>query len=157
MSCKEFILDDLTAIVAIPIEKYTPSGKTAISPTIAKASFSPTIDSTAITIGTTAQAGSLIPIIRSTGKVKDAEAVATAGRLHTVNVDCEVDGRDADTWNTLRKLERQAKHLILTSKDGTKFFVYGSEDTCLFQVDRNGSKTSVSFRLQCLMGLQMIV
>ncbi len=157
INCKEFALDDLRAVTAIPLAKYTPSGTAILSPTIANESFNPTIDSYAIVIASTASVGSLIPIKTSTCKAKDTEADSVAGRLHTVSVDCEVDGRDSSIWPLLLQLEQTPSHLILTSRDGTRFFVQGSEDTYLCTVERDGDKTSVSFKVQCLVGLQMII
>jgi len=156
-SCKEFALSDVAAIVAIPVANYTPDGSITISPTIASTSFEPTLDTSVITIGIAAEVGSLIPIKHATGKVKDSEQLSVAGRLHTVSVDCEVDDRDGDVWTLLQALERTPAHLVLMSREGTKFFVQGSDDTYQCTVGRDGEKTTVSFKVQCIMGLQLIV
>ena len=161
--CREFALDDLTAIVAIPVTNYTPSGDMAaimLEPSVNGSYFSPPVGDGTITIGSVAPSGSaLIPIIPGTGRVKDAESLSTAGRLHTVSVECEVDDRDEEVWTDalLQKLERIPRHLLLTSRDGTRFFVQGSEDTYLCTVSRDGEKTGVSLKVQCLMGVQRIV
>jgi len=150
------------AIVAVPVSKYTPSGTSMLAPAITDAETLETldgiVDADAIVIGKSSQNGSaLIPIIRDTGKVKDSESLDTAGRLHTVNVECEVDNRDSEVWTLLHRLERMAAHLLLTSRDGSRFFVQGSEDTYLCTVNRDGEKTSVSLKVQCMMGVQMLV
>ena len=167
VNCKEFALDDLMAIVAVPVGKYTPSSTTSeldqitrvmLMPTIDAETLDDIVDADAIVIGKTSQNGSaLIPIIRETGKVKDSESLDTAGRLHTVNVECEVDDRDSEVWTLLHRLERMAAHLLLTSRDGSRFFVQGSEETFLCTVNRDGEKTGVSLKVQCMMGVQMLV
>lgn len=156
-NCKEFALDDLMAIVAVPVGKYAPSSATILSPTIDVEELDDIVDADAITIGTMPQDGSaLIPIVKGTGKVKDSESLDTAGRLHTVSVECEVDDRDSEVWTLLHRLERMAAHLILTSRDGSRFFVQGSENTFLCTVNRDGEKTGVSLKVQCMMGVQML-
>ena len=157
MTCKEFSLDDLMAIIAIPLDKYVSQGKSEIEPTIDRDDFSPVYDDDTITIGAVTPAGSRIPILTGTGKVKDTTSDSVAGRLHTVTVSCDIDQRDSDVWALLLKLERTPRHLILTSRDGTLFFVQSTQDTYLCSKDRDGEKTTVTFRVQCLMGLQEIV
>ena len=156
ISCKEFALDDLCAITVIPTGKYTPVGMTVLSPTIAEEDFNPTIDGDTTVIGSSAPVGSLIPIKSSTGKAKDTETDNVAGRVHTVTVNCEVDDRDSGVWNLLQRIEQTPSHLVLTSRGGTKFFVQGTEYTYLCNTERDGDKTSVNFKIQCLMGLQIV-
>lgn len=156
ISCKEFALDDLCAITIIPTGKYMPAGAVMLSPAIAEDGFNPTFDEDTIVIGSSAPTGSLIPIKSSTGKVKDTEADNVAGRLHTITVSCEVDDRDSGVWNLLQRIEQTPSHLVLTSRGGTKFFVQGTEYTYLCNTERDGDKTSVNFKIQCLMGLQII-
>lgn len=166
-TCKEFILDDLMAITAIPIADYDPASISGVStgiapwllaPVIPKAQFNPMLDD-AITIGLqpAVEGGTLIPIMRLTGKATDDESDQTAGRLHKVTVSCQVDDRDLSVWEHLLTLERTYSHLLLTFRDQSHAFVQGSQDTYLCTVDRDGAKTSVQFRIECLMGIQMIV
>lgn len=176
-NCKEFVLDDLMAITAFTDFNSVSQGEggspvyTRISPGDLASpvnKLTPTIDMTnivpvytnAITIGlqSAANGGALIPIKRFTGKAKDDESDSVAGRLHTVTVSCEVDDRDSSVWNHLLTLERGTYHLLLTFRDGvTRGFVCASQDTYLCNVERDGSKTTVTFRIQCLMGIQLIV
>lgn len=159
-TCKEFVLDDVMAITAIPIANIPTSGITSpvnnLTPVI-RGSFSPSL-SNAITIGLQpAVAGSiLIPIKRFTGKAKDDESDSVAGRLHTVTVTCEVDDRDFEVWNHLLSLERICRHLILTFRDNSRAFVSSTQDTYICNVERDGAKTTVTFRIQNLMGIQLI-
>ena len=162
-NCKEFILDDLMAITAIPVADINASSPTAVvnslAPTIPKTGFNPTLTH-AITIGLQAatSGGTLIPIRRKTGKAKDTEGDNVAGRLHTVTVSCEVDDRDGDVWTHLLTLERTPSHLLLTFRDGvTQGFVAGSEDTYLCNTERDGNKTAVTIRVQNRMGVQLVV
>ena len=157
-NCKEFALDDLMAITAIPVADYALGTKAwQLKPTIVTTSFSPTLTN-AIVIGLqpATVGGKLIPIRRHTGKAKDAESDNVAGRLHTVTVSCEVDDRDGATWNDLLKLERTPSHLILLFRGGQKAFAAATQDTYICEVERSGSKTSVSFKLYNLMGIQLI-
>lgn len=103
------------------------------------------------------QNGDYVPIVPMTGKAKDDEGDATAGRLHTVTVSLQADDRDAETWGLLLRLERTPSHLVLTFRDGTRAFVQGTVDTYRCTVERDGAKTSVELRIQCLMGIQRIV
>lgn len=161
--CKEYVLDDLMAVTAIPVGNI-PAGDqsspaNALTPTIAADGFSPAMTG-AITIGLEPAASgvALIPIVRHTGKVKDDESDSAAGRLHTVTVSCDVDDRDGTVWADLLKLERTQNHLLLTFRDGvTRGFVCASQDTYLCNVARDGAKTTVTFRIQNLMGVQLIV
>ena len=161
MTCKEFPLADVSSITAIPLSAYTATG-TMLTPVIANNNFNPTFNANTIVIGTrkaTASGnpvGSLVPIIHGTGKVKDDESDSVAGRKHTVAVSSEIDDRDRGVWATLLTLERAPHHLILTGRTGVRFFVRSTEDTYRFEVTRDGSKTSVQFRIECLMGLQLI-
>ena len=174
-TCKEFFLDDLMAITAIPVTVYnpatvpddSPSGITSwlLTPVIPKAQFSPTL-TCAITIGQqpATTGGTLIPIMRLTGKAKDDESDQTAGRLHKVTVTCQIDDRDLSrdqngltVLDHLLTLERTPSHLLLTFRDLSRAFVQASKDTYLCTVDRDGAKTSVQFRIECLMGIQMLV
>ena len=156
-NCKEFALDDLMAITAIPVADYALGTKDwQLKPTIVTTSFSPTLTN-AIVIGLqpATVGGKLIPIRRHTGKAKDAESDNVAGRLHTVTVSCEVDDRDGSTWNDLLKLERTPSHLMLLFRGGQKAFAAATQDTYICEVERSG-RTSVSFKLYNLMGIQLI-
>ena len=158
-SCKEFILDDVMAITAIPVTDYYPgSSGWQLQPVIAASAFFPTFTH-AITIGQqpATTGGTLIPIMRLTGKAKDDESDQTAGRLHKVTVNCQIDDRDPSVWTNLLTLERTPSHLLLTFRDQSRAFVQASKDTYLCTVDRDGAKTSVQFRIECLMGIQMLV
>lgn len=161
-SCREYALDDLTAVTAIPIGNIAASDPASavnsLTPTIRSASFSPSLAG-AITIGTlpAMQGGDLIPIRRGTGKAKDDESDSVAGRGHTVTVSCEVDDRDGAVWAPLLTLERSPRHLILTFRGGARAFVSATQDSYLCTVERDGAKTSVQFRVQNLMGIQLIV
>lgn len=168
-NCKEYLLDDLTAITAIPVSDMPASSVSSpvnrLTPTIPASSFSPTLTN-AIVIGlqpATAN-GALIPIIRKSGKAKDDESDSVAGRLHTVTVDCEVDDREAVTDNSgrtvfdnLLALERTPCHLVLSFRGGSQAVVAATEDTYLCNVERDGAKTSVAFKIQCLMGIQLVI
>lgn len=160
-NCKEYFLDDVMAITAIPIEDISASDPGSVvnnlTPLIPSSSFNPTLTH-AVTIGLqpVVSGGTLIPIRRKTGKAKDDESNSVAGVLHTVSVNCEVDDRDADVWTYLLQLERTPSHLLLSFRGGDKAFVSATEDTYLFTLDRDGAKTSVTFRIQNLMGIQLI-
>jgi len=158
-NCKEFVLDDLTAIVAVPVTDFVPGlAEWQLTPVIGAGGFSPTLTN-AVTIGRRAAVagGVLIPIVLHTGKAVDDESDSVAGRLHTVKVTCQVDDRDFVVCNHLLALERTPSHLILTFRDGlTRAFVQADRDTYVCTVERDGSKTSVTFRIQDLMGVQPI-
>lgn len=162
-NCKEFVLDDVMAITAIPLANISASSITSpvnqLSPTLPSSSIVPSMLSGSITIGLQPAAigGTLIPIMRKSGKAKDDENDSVAGRLHAVTVTCEVDDRDFDVWNHLFTLERTPSHLLLTFRDNTRAFVSATEDTYLCSVERDGSKTSVTLRIQNLMGIQLLV
>lgn len=159
MNCKEFYLDDVMAIVAVPVEDYDFWPYVSpLQPTIASADFSLPMTN-AIVIGQQAatDGGELIPIIKLTGKAEDAEDDSVAGRKHTVTVKCEVDDRDLGTWLLLRTLEIAPRHLLLTFRGGEQAFVAASEDTYKFSVSRSGAKTSVQFRIESISGLQIII
>ena len=166
-TCKEFFLDDIMAICAIPVTDFNPGfSGWQLQPVIAVAAFSPTTLTSAITIGQqpATTGGTLIPIMRLTGKAKDDESDQTAGRLHKVTVNCQIDDRDLSrdasgmtVLDHLLTLERTPSHLLLTFRDQSRAFVQGSKDTYFCTVDRDGAKTSVQFRIECLMGIQMIV
>jgi hypothetical protein len=165
-TCKEFFLDDVMAITAIPVTDYNPSAAAfQLKPTIADVDFSPTL-TRAVTIGQQPANtdGILIPIMRGTGKAKDDESDQTAGRLHKVTVNCQIDDRDLSrdasgmtVLDHLLALERTPSHLLLTFRDQSRAFVQANKDTYLCTVDRDGAKTSVQFRTECLMGIQMLV
>lgn len=156
-NCNEFDLDDVMAITAIPVDDFDVSGL-SIAPTIGSNDFTPTLTN-AIVIGRepATTGGVLIPIKRTTGKVKDSESDAVAGRSHSVSVSCEIDSRDSSVWNTLLLLERTPAHLYLTLRDKTKAFVAATGDSYHCAVERDGGKTSVSFKVHNIMGLQAIV
>ena len=100
----------------------------------------------------------LVPIVRMTGKAKDDESDSVAGRLHTVTVSCEVDERGGEIWQQQLTLERKAHHLLLTYRDGvTKAFVAASADAYQCNVERDGSKVTVAFKIQNLMGIQQLL
>lgn len=177
-NCTEFVLDDLMAVTCIPVGKI--STDSAESPALKltktfKASdydFALNcIDDDTTVVGrekawkaeivedtrVETAVGKLIPIKRFTGKARDDEADSVAGRLHTVKVTCEVDDRDGTVWEDLLTLERTPCHLLLTFRDGTtQGFVSATPDTYLCEVERDGAKTSVSIRVQNLMGIQLI-
>lgn len=161
-SCKEFNLDDVLAITAIPLAGISASTVDSpvnnLTPIIPEEDFNPSLG-TAIVIGLqpATTGGKLIPIRRMTGKVKDEESDGVAGRMHTVNVTCEVDDRDEEVWESLAKLENTPCHLLLTFRGGTRAFVSATEDTYLCNTERDGAKTSVAFRIQNLTGVQLLV
>lgn len=168
-NCKEYTLDDLLAITAIPVsdisasDTYSPVNR--LTPTIPEEDFNLTLTN-AIVIGrqpATAD-GALIPIRRNTGKAKDDESDSVAGRLHTVSVSCEVDDRDSSkdannktVFDLLLTLERTPSHLLLMFRNGERAFVSATEDTYQCSVERDGAKTSVSFKIYCFMGVQLLV
>lgn len=157
-SCKEFVLDDLMAITAVPVaDMDVGMSSWQLRPTIEEEYFFPSY-ANAVTIGRqpAEPGGMLIPIVRFTGKAKDEESDAVAGRLHTVTVTCQADDRDAEVWDYLLLLERTPSHLVLTFRDGSRAFVSATEDTYLCTVERDGAKTSVEFRIQDLMGIQLL-
>lgn len=162
-NCKEFFLDDMMAVTAIPVGNIpmtSPSSPACqLTATIAAGTVTTAMLANSITIGRQAegQNGTLIPIMRLTGKAKDDESDSVAGRLHKVTVTCQVDDRDATVFDSLLRLERTPAHLLLTFRDLSRAFVCGSRDTYLCQVDRDGAKTSVQLRIECLMGIQMMV
>ena len=158
MSCKEFNLDDLLAITAIPVTDYSlGTYDWQLKPTIKNTAFSPSLtNAIAIGIKPATAGGKLIPIMRASGKAKDSEDDSVAGRKHSVSVSCEADDRESAVWNYLLILERTPCHLLLTFRGGTRGFVAATEDTYMCEVDRNDGKTSVSFKIENLMGIQLI-
>ena len=159
-NCKEFVLDDLMAVTAIPVSDFSPGfAAWQLTPTIPSAGFSPTL-TRAIVIGQkpAVAGGRLIPIVKLTGKAKDDETDSVAGRLHKVAVTCQVDDRDGGVWADLLTLERRQSHLLLTFRDGTtRGFGQATGDTYICTVERDGAKTSVAFHIQNTMGIQLIV
>ena len=98
-----------------------------------------------------------------TGKAKDSEADSVAGRAHTVTVSCEADTRDltADAngktvLDHLLTLERTPSHLLLTFRGGQQGFAAATEDAYTCETERDGAKVSVTFKIHCLMGIQLI-
>ena len=158
MSCKEFNLDDMLAITAIPVTDYSLGTRDwQLKPTILNTAFSPSLtNAIAIGIKPATAGGKLIPIITKSGKAKDSEDDSVAGRKHSVSVSCEADDRESAVWNYLLILERTPCHLLLTFRGGTRGFVAATEDTYMCEVDRNDGKTSVSFKIENLMGVQLI-
>ena len=159
-NCKEFVLDDLMAVTAIPVSDFSPGfAAWQLTPTIPSAGFSPTL-TRAIVIGQkpAVAGGRLIPIVKLTGKAKDDETDSVVGRLHKVAVTCQVDDRDGGVWADLLTIERRQSHLLLTFRDGTtRGFVQATGDTYICTVERDGAKTSVAFHIQNTMGIQLIV
>lgn len=159
MTCTELVREDVLEIIAIPLGNITPGTQSwQLNPTIDSNRFSPSMAG-AITVGLkpVTPIGRLIPIVRETGKAKDSEADSVAGRLHTVNVSCDVDDREHEVWDFLYALERTESHLILVFRDRSRAFVQATSDTYLCEVERSGGKTTVTFRIQNLMGIQLIV
>lgn len=162
-ACKEFALDDVFAIVAIPVSNISAgdlmSPVNILTPTIDRSAVTTEMLTDAVTLGLqpVLEGGVLIPIIRNSGKAKDDESDSVAGRLHSVTVKCEADDRDSETWDHLRLLERTPSHLLLTYRDGSRAFVSATQDTYLCTVERSGSNTSVSFKIQNLIGMQLLV
>lgn len=170
-NCKEYVLDDLMAITAIPVSDIPASDADSpvnrLTPTIPTDEFDPTLDN-AIVIGRQAATagGVLVPIKRTTGKAKDNTQDSVAGRLHTVTVNCEVDERGGEIWAPVAtmdntpcslRLERTAHHLVLSFRDGTQGFVAATEDTYLCTIERDGAKVGIQFRIHNLMGVQILV
>lgn len=170
MSCKEFDLDDLLAITAIPVADYSLGLKAwQLTPTVTNAELCASLVSTeednsynhlenAIVIGLqpAVTSGKLIPIIRASGKAKDDEDDSVAGRKHSVDVSCEADDREGTVWNYLLTLERTPCHLLLSFRNGAQGFVAATEDTYTCEVSRDGAKTSVKFDIDNLMGIQLV-
>lgn len=156
-SCKEYLLDDLMAVTAIPVGNISSSDPSSpvnkLTATIPP--FTPSY-SGAITIGQTSPGGELVPIMPLSGKASDDESDSVAGRLHTVKVSVEADDREADRWPVLLRLERTPSHLMLTFRGGQRAFVAATRDTYLCTVERSGSKTSVTLTVRNLMGIQLL-
>ena len=156
--CSEYELDDLTAITAIPVTDYNPgTAAWQLKTTIPASAFSPVLDRS-VTIGLrpAAAGASLVPIVRTTGKASDDEGDSVAGRLHTVKASCQADDRDGLVWADLLHLERTPCHRLLTFRGGTRAFAQATSDAYICTVERSGAKTTVIFRLQNLMGIQLL-
>jgi hypothetical protein len=156
-SCSEFQLDDLMAVTAVPIANIpaTDPSSPVNRLTATVGTFTPSY-SGAITIGRQSPGGNLIPIVRDSGKATDDEGDSVAGRLHTVKVSCEADDRDGTVWADLLTLERTPRHLILMFRGGARAFVAATRDTYTCTVERSGAKTSVTFTVKNLMGIQLM-
>lgn len=164
-NCGEYTLDDLLAVIAIPVSDYSLGTLSwQLKPTIPNTSISPPYTN-AIVIGgirprdkdnNALAIKGLIPIKKETGKANDSEGDSTAGRLHTVSVSLEADDRDGSVWELLLALERTPSHLLLTFRGGQQAFVSATQDTYTCEVERDGAKTSVSFKIYNLMGIQLI-
>ena len=163
--CKDYELDDLLAVTAIPVTDFSPgTAAWQLTPTIANDQFMPILtNAIAIGLQPAATGGKLIPIKRVSGKAKDNESDSVAGRKHTVNVSCEADDRNltADSrgetvLDYLLRLERTPSHLLLTFRGGQRAFVAATADTYLCNVERDGAKTGVTFNIENLMGIQLI-
>lgn len=157
-TCGEYDLDDLLAITAIPVADYDlGTHDWQLKANIPNASFSPPLKN-AIVIGQqpAVVGGIVIPIMRDSGGAKDSEDDSVAGRKHSVTVDCEADERDPEVREHLLYLERTPCHLLLRFRNGTYGFASCTEDTYSCDVDRDGAKTTVKFKLDNLMGIQRI-
>lgn len=166
MKCKEY-RDDLITITAVPIAKISSITSVMLETgPVVSYDFSQHFDADTIVIGmskargtndgVTTAVGSLVPIKHGTGKMKDNEGDGVAGRLHTVGVNCEVDDRDGNVWDNLLQLERTPCHLLLMFRDNSRAFVRATKDSYVCQVERDGGKTSVSFTIQNLTGIQLL-
>ena len=177
-NCNEFLLDDMMAITAIPVSDISAgeisSPLNCLAPTIYREDFQPSL-ANAITIGrdylylptgSSARSSYLVPVLRGTGEAKDDTGDSVAGRLHTVTVNCEIDERGGEIWAPIeyladtpcsQRLERTPHHLPLSFRDGKLGFVAATEDTYLCTIERDGAKVSVSFKIQNLMGIQLLV
>ena len=128
-NCKEFVLDDVMAITAIPLSNISASDPASpanqLTPTIPASAITALMLANSITIGLfpIAKNVTLIPIMRRSGKAKDDESDNVAGRFHTVTVTCEADERDTDIWENLLALERTPAHLLLSFRDNSRAFV----------------------------------
>lgn len=159
-SCNEFSFDNLSEIIALPLDAYTP-GEEMLLPVIPERFFNPAIGERTIVIGHTtniegATAGALVYLISGTGEVKDSESLQVAGRLHTVSVGCKVDDRDPDVLTFLQRLEDVPHHLILTSRNGERAFVYATEFTYMCTTERDKGSTSLQFVINNMKGMQAI-
>jgi len=165
-TCREYELDDLLAVTAIPVDDF-PLGLQAwqLKPVIPGEAFSP-VKTNAIVIGQqpATPGGMLVPIVRMSGKVKDEEDDAVAGRRHVVTVTCEADDRDlaADSGGRtvpdyMLQLERTPSHLLLMFRGGTQAFVAATRDTYVCKVDRDGAKTGITLKVEDMMGIQRIL
>lgn len=170
-SCREYFLDDTLAITAIPVDDILATSPSSpalqLTPTVAR--FTPTL-TRAVTIGILPAAASvpLIPIVKTTGKAKDDPDDAVAGRSHKVTVTCQVDDREFATvqnlsgkgmniLDLLHHLELTPSHLLLTFRSGQQGFVSATHDSYKFEWSRDGAKTSATFHVHCLMGVQLMV
>jgi hypothetical protein len=151
-------MDEIIAVTAVPLGDV-PVGDSAwqVAPVIPDDYFYASY-AHAVTLGITPEIshGDFIPV-RKKGAVKDSESDSVAGRLHTVSISCEVDERDDEVPVKLLQLERTPSHLIVTFLDGSTAFCQGTEDTYRCDIDRDGAKTTVSFQVQNIMGLQRII
>lgn len=161
-NCNEFSFEDVITIVAIPIANIPVSDAgsyaNVLTPTISAEGFNPSLEG-AITIGhqPAVAGGILVPMRYGTGKAKDSESDAVAGRAHTVTVNCEVDDRNGEVWAHLLTLERSDRHLLLIFRNDVRAFVSATRDTYLCNVERDGAKTTVTFKIHNLMGIQLLV
>ena len=158
--CKELLIGVMT-IAAIPVKETDDDNTTYVvnqlTPYIKDANI-PLDNAVVFGLASPSINATLVPIVRMTGKAKDDESDSVAGRLHTVTVSCEVDERGGEIWRQQLTLERKAHHLLLTYRDGvTQAFVAASADAYQCNVERDGSKVTVAFKIQNLMGLQQLV
>ena len=154
--CQEFYLGEIISITAVPVSDLTLSTAAIFAPRILSGQWQVNY-ANAITIGTLKRSSeTLVPIIRRSGKAKDEERDEVSGRSHSVDVSCEADDRAPSSWSALRRLERGPFHLVLGFKSGGTGVVTSDRDSYSCYISRDGSETTVSFKLHNLSGIQIV-
>ena len=85
-----------------------------------------------------------------------------------MTVTCQVDdrefattqklgGKDMNILDLLHYLELTPCHLLLTFRNGQQGFVAATRDSYHFDYSRDEAKTSATFKVHCLMGVQLMV
>ena len=157
MYCKEYTYSHIASVTAVP------SAECALSPA---AIFSPVIEDEQLTIasldntiviGRSADGDAVIPFVRDSVKVSDAESDAVAGRSHTVELSCEVDARNVTVITHIARLERGPYCLLLQLGDGSRAFVAADRDSYLCTSGKStDNNVSISIKIHNRQGIQLV-
>jgi len=98
-----------------------------------------------------------IPVMRKTGKLSETEKVELSGKSYTVTLTWDADKLDKETYDKLKNLEKEFKHLKIKTFGNNFSFVRSTEDGYRFTQEEEAGVMKCELSVMNISGIQRML